>query len=440
MSDNLNWLSEGLNSEEILSINQYSASLYSTDPDCQDSSCQADGACTTYGICSSDGVCSSDSTSVTADISVVGVTQNSITVFYGTLGEIQRNRTLKWYLDGILVESYEILGSQLTDEYTFRNLSPGTSYSIKLNMSTSTGYSKDYTTTGTTSYPDDSATLIYNVGLKSISVKLINVTPRTYSRTVRCNINGTLLKCTLASGVTESDTLEFTGLSPNTAYAIDIGIRVVDSDVSTRTWRDNSHTVYTANTNYTLTLSTSSTYNTITATAEVNAALSFDLDLTVYLNDERDLEIDIPAGSLSRSRTWTTSITPATKYAVKLWDKIKDEYQTINRRTKNNFHWSNSKWNMNVSKNEDFYINPDAWNEYTSQLSAKASYYDITYNPATVKAGDQLTAEKYNNIAATINKMVNGKKGDCKTKVSTVSAGDPVTAYSINILETCLNE
>ena len=188
---------------------------------------------------------------------------------------------------------------------------------------------------------------------------------------------------------------------------------------------------------YTLSLSTSSTATTITATITLNSIQSYDIDLTLYLDDDRALEADITAGSLSRTRTWGTStpLTPATKYVVKLKDKLRGKEFTQTRRTKNNFSWSNT-----VAKGEPFIITADDWNEYTSQLSEKASYYGKSYNPATVKKGDALTAEKYNNIAAVINWLVDNNKGDCSTKLNGVNTGDPVTAAKINYLAKCLNE
>lgn len=366
-------------------------------------------------------------------ISLTGITSRSYT------------RTARCNINGVLkTKTISAYNTSCTFD-TFTGLTPNTTYTVDagirvINDDVSTRTWRDNSQSFTTVYPSDSATIIYTVGLTSIKVKLTNITSRPYTRTARCIINNTLKTVTISAGDTETAYMEFTGLSEDTQYTIDAGIRVVNDDVNTRTWRDNSKTATTINSRYVVSFSTSSTYNSVTATVTLNAKQVFDIDLTVYIDDDRALEIDIAAGNLSRTRTWSTDILPATSYKITLKDKIKNETRDLVRRTKNNFHWSDSKWNMNVSKNEDFYINHDAWNEYTSQLSAKASYYDITYNPATVKTGDQLTAEKYNNIAATINKMVNGKKGDCKTKVSTVSAGDPVTAYSINILETCLNE
>lgn len=71
---------------------------------------------------------------------------------------------------------------------------------------------------------------------------------------------------------------------------------------------------------YTLSLNVSCTDTSITATASIYSAISIDLDLALYLDGARGLAIDIPAGSTSNSRTYTTNIVPSTSYTLKLTD------------------------------------------------------------------------------------------------------------------------
>ena len=49
---------------------------------------------------------------------------------------------------------------------------------------------------------------------------------------------------------------------------------------------------------------------------------SFDVTCTVYLDNARSLDATISAGSLSRTRTWTSDINSATIYKITLEDKI----------------------------------------------------------------------------------------------------------------------
>ena len=243
-----------------------------------------------------------------------------------------------------------------------------------------------------------------------------------------------------------SHSITFTGLEPGTRYTAEC--RYGPNLDKLRAWADNgstSGTFYGGSTpfqtdeeityNHSLSLTTSATYNTISATVTLDSYQTYDVKCTLLLDGGRELEATIPAYSLSRTRTWTTNIESGTRYTITLKDELRGLTFSSVRRTKNNFSWSTSIVSGGV-----FNLKASDWNKFTSQLSDKASYYGITYNPATVNKGDTLTAEKFNNIVATINKLVDGNKGDCITRMSSVSKGEPVTASCIKKLATCLNE
>jgi hypothetical protein len=265
------------------------------------------------------------------------------------------------------------------------------------------------------------------------------------TETIAANANGRALTANFT----------FEGLSPSTKYKLNFAIY---DPANGRTW-SNYFDVSTKEA-FSLSISTSASpqignsKRDVTIYATIDKTYDFPIPIWFYILEKgttnwRQMEETIEAGQTSCKGKFEVDISPATTYYCRIEDRIlgKKAPATTNpdgtagyikRRTKNEFSWTN--WGMDVASGTPFYINPAAWNEYTSQLSAKANYYDISYDPATIKAGDILTAEKYNNIAATIRKMVNGKKGDCITPVYNVKTGDPVTAYCINILATCLNE
>lgn len=202
---------------------------------------------------------------------------------------------------------------------------------------------------------------------------------------------------------------------------------------------------------YFIYISTSATHNSVTITATLNKAIKRNIDIVFKLKKHsaavyRDYTKTLVAGETSVSCKFTTDIEPATVYYCCFYNTHASEEVPsstpgyLKRRTKNNFSWSDPSWNMNVVSGKKFYINYKAWNEYNSQLQSKAQFYDVEYKPSTVSAGTKLTAARYNSIATIINQMVANQCGDCKTTVRTVSTGDEVTAYCINILADCLNE
>ena len=289
------------------------------------------------------------------------------------------------------------------------------------------------------------ATVITTVTQNSVTITISGMSSPTKTRywqfkTYKNDTHGTFVKTTTDSnsaGIT-SISHTITGLTSNTAY-----YTIIKYGPSTDYAYTLNTTAYyqttTTNTNYTLAFSQSSTYNSISATVTLSEKQSFDVTCTVYLDNARSLDATISAGSLSRTRTWTSNIDSATIYKITLEDNIRNLSWNKRYRTKNNFSWS-----TDVSAGKQFNILATDWNKFTSQLSAKAMDYDVTYNPATVAKGDKLTAEKYNNIAATINKIVTAEKekklGNCTTTISTVKAGDRVMADAINQLASCLNE
>lgn len=387
----------------------------------------------------------------TGDSGSVGtsnITSNRITVNLKSITSRNYDRTVyfDWYntSSGSSGSPSLILGAYETSlSRDMINLTANTQYRFRiraLNPDGTTNYNSGYFYE-TTWADTDNATPSYTVSGNKISMSLSGITSRSYSRWARFQV-GTTIKAVLLSAYATSASCDFTDLQFNTQYDIKFSIRNNDGgsqgDGGTRTFFSTA-SVTTENPNYTLSFAQSSTYNSISATVTLSEKQSFDVTCTVYLDDARSLDATISAGSLSRTRTWTSNIEPATIYKITLEDNIRNLSWNKRRRTKNNFSWS-----TDVSVGKQFNILATDWNKFTSQLSAKATDYDVTYNPATVAKGDKLTAEKYNNIAATINKIVTAEKekklGDCTTTVSTVKAGDRVMADSINQLASCLNE
>lgn len=450
MSDNLfSWLSDGIDLSSLINFGDSGVmplvSDDCTSDSCSQHVCSGDGSssCGTYSSCSSYGVtCDTDGVTTNGTVTT-SVTSSSVTI---SISGMSSNTKTRYFL----FTTYTSSGTQVSATtksvsagttsltHTITGLSAGTSYytTIKYGPDTSYKYTlatANYTTT--IEYGDDSAIVTYSATPTTITIYVSSITSRSYERTVRCVKGNTRYENTLAANAT-STSFEFTGLEPETSYYFEVGIRAPDD---TRTFYQKvngdgyvSTTAY----EYTLSLTTSATATSISATVTLTSgAVNYDLDLTFYLDDARALEADIAAGSTSRTRTWTTDITPATSYTIKLVDKLRDKQWTQKRRTKNNF-----KWSTTVAQGADFNILASDWNDYTSQLKAKASYYGRDYSPATVNKGDKLTAEKMNNIAAVVNWLVENDKGDCKTKLNGVSAGDTITAAKINAMATCLNE
>lgn len=290
-------------------------------------------------------------------------------------------------------------------------------------------------TDGVIVYDDDDATVSYSVTPTTVTIYVTRITSRSYARTVRCVKGNTRYENTL-SAYSTSTSFSFTGLDPETSYYFEVGIRAPDG---TRTFYEKVNGdgyVTTSSYDYSLSFTTSATSSTVSATVTLTSGtVNYDIDCNFTLDGARTLDATISAGSTSRTRTWTTNITPATVYEVGLTDNLRSKSWTTKRRTKNNF-----KWSTTVAKGATFNLLASDWNDYTTQLKTKAAYYGRNYSPATVATGDQLTATKMNNIAAVVNWLVDNNKGDCKTKLAHVDVGDVVTADKINALATCLNE
>lgn len=381
-------------------------------------------------------------------VSTSNITSNRITVnlTYITSRDYDRTVFFDWYntSNGSSGSSSLILGAYETSlSRDMINLTADTQYRFEiraLNPDRTINYNSGYFYE--TTWADiDNATPSYSVSGNKISMSLSGITSRHYSRWARFQVGDTIKAVSLSAYAT-SASCDFTDLQFNTQYDIKFSIRNNDGgsqgDGGTRTFFSTASAT-TENPNYTLSFAQSSTYNSISATVTLSEKQSFDVTCTVYLDNARSLDATISAGSLSRTRTWTSNIDSATIYKITLEDNIRNLSWNKRYRTKNNFSWS-----TDVSAGKQFNILATDWNKFTSQLSTKATDYDVTYNPATVAKGDKLTAEKYNNIAATINNIVNAetekKLGNCTTTVSTVKAGDRVMADAINQLASCLNE
>lgn len=456
MSDNIfSWLSEGIDLSSLVNLSDFGVMPLAED-DCTSDSCSqhvcsgdSSSSCGSYSSCSSDGVtCDTDGITTNGTVSA-SVTSSSVTI---SISGMSSNKNTRYFLfttytssgTQVSVTTKSVSAGTTSLTHTITGLSSGTSYytTIQYGPDTSYKYSlSNATYTTTVEYADDSAVITYSATPTTITIYVSSITSRSYERTVRCVKGNTRYENTLAAYAT-STVFTFTDLEPETSYYFEVGIRAPDN---TRTFYAKvagdgyvSTTAY----NHTLSLTTSATANSISATVTLTSGVAdYDLDLTFYLDDARPLDADITAGSLSRTRTWKTDITPATGYVIKLVDKMRKnsagEYLswTQKRRTKNNFAWSTTP-----VKGEPFSITAADWNEYTSQLQAKADYYGKSYSPATVSKGDALTATKMNNIAAVVNWLVENNKGDCSTKLAGVSTGDAVTAAKMNAMVTALNE
>lgn len=332
--------------------------------------------------------------------------------------------------------------------YTFYGLTPNTTYRYRGALYDEDGnFYNYYPSYGnyyyeeTTHYPmtDYGSAKVDNITPTSVDVILSSITSRNYARTVEFYWRNTV---TGASGA-PTKTLDAYDTSidrnmPNltTGYKYEFIVRVYNPN-GDLTWE--SPKLYATPTayNYSLWITYAVNATTISVTVTVNEVQDFDILLTGYLDDARNLDFDIDAGKLSRTRTWgtETKLIPATEYKVTIKDQLRSMSWDKYVRTNNNFAWSSV-----VKAGEPFAITADEWNDYTSQLKAKAAYYGVSYNPATVKTGDELTASKMNNIAAVVNAIVDGGQAGCTTKLAHVDPGDAVTAKKIQALADCLNE
>lgn len=380
------------------------------------------------------------SESVTVNVSQISSTSVEITL---TASEA-RSQYSRLYT--IKKDSEEIGTINIPQGQTFgntlvraTNLTPGVTYTYVALYSNgySSGIGRTSFATKETYASVDYGSYSYSSSINSVRLSLTSITSRSYERIVRYYWENTKT----GGGGEKDESLpanqtsayrDMLNLTADTQYKFRICVINLEGVI---TYDTGYFYVTTLSYDYELSMTLSSTYNSVTVTVTLNKTLSYDIDLTVQLNGSRDLDISISAGSITRSQTWTSNINAATAYSIKLIDKTRNKTFTSTKRTKNNFHWSTT-----IVSGGTFNLKASDWNKYTGQLSSKASYYGITYNPATVSKGDELTAEKFNNIVATINKLVDGNKGDCITRMSSVSKGEPVTASCIKKLATCLNE
>ena len=236
------------------------------------------------------------------------------------------------FLDGVEVDSMQNNAQTVT--FYLSGLDQGTYYTVQVKYGSLNGTqfnagSTSFTTLEEISYDDDSATVTYSVSQNSITMYVTSITPRNYERTVRFQIggpSGTTYPVTLSAYAT-SASYTFTGLSADTAYDVIIGIRAPDL---TRTFYWRNQNITTADYNHTVILSANFIWNAdesrfeIWAYVSLVSAVSYLVDLTLYLDDARPLAADIAAGSTTRDgRGWTSSINANQTYTVSLYDNLK---------------------------------------------------------------------------------------------------------------------
>lgn len=393
----------------------------------------------------------------TGDSGSVGtsnVTSNRITVNLKSITSRNYDRTVffDWYntSSGSSGSSSLILGAYQTSlSRDMINLTADTQYRFRilaLNPDGTTNYNSGYFY-ATTWADTDNATPSYSVSGNKISMSLSGITSRNYSRWARFQVGDTI-KAVLLSAYATSASCDFTDLQFNTKYDIKFSVRNNDGgsqgDGGTRTFFYTTSAT-TENPNYTLSFAQSSTYNSISATVTLSEKQSFDVTCTLYLDDARSLDATISAGSLSRTRTWTSDIDSATIYKITLKDNIRNLSWSVNRRTKNNFAWSpsvSSGKEFNIKAGDSNGSTKGSWNDFTKQLSKKCDDYSLagTYSFTTAVKGNQFKASMFNQAVNAINGLVDMKSGDCKTTMRKVSAGDKIMADDINQLAACLNE
>ena len=319
-------------------------------------------------------------------------------------------------------------------------ITPGVLYTYTASYITNSYSTGSATMVYKTSVPyaaTDSGSYSYTAGFTNVKLELTYITARDYERCVYYYWENT---STGASGksfklLDPGDTSSYRdmpNLSKGTQYKFRIYVENPDYVI---TYDTGYFYVTTLDYNYTIALRSFATSSTIGVTITLNSAQAYDTSFILTLDGGRSTTATIPAGSITKTYTWISSITPATAYTIGVADTLRDKSYSLSKRTKNNFSWSTP-----VVSGAVFDLKASDWNEFTSQLASKAAYYGVSYNPATVNKGDTLTAEKFNNIAAVINKLVDGQKGDCVTKVSSVSKGDPVRANTLQKIRDCLNE
>lgn len=316
---------------------------------------------------------------------------------------------------------------------TASGLNPGTQYKFRIRVVNPAGvetYNSGYTYVTTRDYSLYlSLSTQYGTKGSEVTFTVTFSTALTMSTDITFTLGTRTSTHTIAAGRTSASFTFY--VDPNTTYSCSIQ----------DTYGKTAYGTITSAQQYTIrNITTSSTSNTITISADVVNPPSFETSFTFYLSytgtDTRSFTRTLAANSNKVSGTFS-SVPPAT--ACEIWFKDNTRgvtFDKIKRRTKNDFSWSTT-----VATGAKFNLLASDWNEYTSQLKSKASYYGYSdYSPATVSKGTTFTAVKFNGAAKVINWLVENNKGDCSTKLNGVSAGDNVTANKIKLLALCLNE
>lgn len=149
-----------------------------------------------------------------------------ITCVFDGLGAIENNRTVTWYLDGVKYKTETGSGSKTSYTYTFTGLEPDTAYDIMVNMTTPSGFDKDY-------YPEEEIrtdAISYNHTLRftcwttaSRVYAMVELTSgvASYDINAAFKINGSnALECDIPAGSLSRTRYWYSFITPGTEYRV----------------------------------------------------------------------------------------------------------------------------------------------------------------------------------------------------------------------------
>lgn len=232
------------------------------------------------------------------------------------------------------------------------------------------------------------------------------------------------------SNKAQSVSRSLSGLTPGTYYTV----KVRYGSTGTEYLAGSTSFTTLSRPSYTLSLSVSCTDTSITATASIYSAISIDLDLTLYLDGARGLAIDIPAGSTSNTRTYTSNIIPNTSYTLKLTDNDTGKSISESITTSTSFTFSvestydtvglvvNLKYAKSYDRTFTFYLDDRSFTKtvsanstsvtgtFTSNISPATVYKCKVQNTTDSETKGPINGRSKNNFSWTGGKKVAGSK------------------------------